>query len=155
MAMWTKETEADWQRLAEEVMTGMKEWRLAHPKATFKEIETALDEKLAKVRARMLQDVALASRAADLRAGPGAGASRVSPMRPFLGAPRGGQEEPDHPLQPNHRAEPVLRPLPQLWHEGFPPWMRSCIYCLESSPLRWWRAWCGWGPGCPLSLDQP
>ena len=67
MAMWTKETEARWQQLAEEEMTGMKEWRLAHPKATFKEIETALDEKLAKVRARMLQDVALASRAADLR----------------------------------------------------------------------------------------
>ena len=34
--MWTKETEADWRRLAEEVATGMKEWRLAHPKATFK-----------------------------------------------------------------------------------------------------------------------
>jgi len=70
MAMWTKETEADWRRLAEEVAIGMKEWRLAHPKATFKEIETALDEKLAKVRARMLQDVALSSRAADLRGRP-------------------------------------------------------------------------------------
>ncbi len=67
MALWTKETEARWQQLTEEVITGMKEWRLAHPKATFKEIETALDEKLAKVRARMLQDVALASRATDLR----------------------------------------------------------------------------------------
>ena len=53
--------------MAEEVMTGIKEWRLAHPKATFKEIEAALDGKLAKVRARMLADVALASRAADLR----------------------------------------------------------------------------------------
>lgn len=68
--MWTKETEAHWQQLTEEVITGMKEWRLAHPKATFKEIETALDEKLAKVRARMLQDVAMSSRAADLRGRP-------------------------------------------------------------------------------------
>src|SRR5450756_2289622 len=65
--MWSKETETHWQQLTEEVITGIKEWRLAHPKATFKEIETALDERLAKVRARMLQDVALASRAADLR----------------------------------------------------------------------------------------
>ena len=65
--MWSKETETDWQQLTEEVITGIKEWRLAHPKATFKEIETALDERLAKVRARMLADVALASRAADLR----------------------------------------------------------------------------------------
>lgn len=68
MAMWTKEMEARWRQLTEEVMTGMKEWRLAHPKATFKEIEAALDERLAKVRARMLQDVALASAAADLKA---------------------------------------------------------------------------------------
>ena len=67
MAMWTEETEARWQQLAEEVMTGMKEWRLAHPRATFKEIERALDERLAKVRARMLTDVALASAAADLK----------------------------------------------------------------------------------------
>ena len=67
MAMWTEEMEARWQQLAEEVMTGMKEWRFAHPKATFKEIEAALDERLAKVRARMLQDVALASAVADLK----------------------------------------------------------------------------------------
>lgn len=67
MAIWTKEMEARWQQLSEEVMTGMKEWRFAHAKATFKEIEAALDERLAKVRARMLQDVALASAAADLK----------------------------------------------------------------------------------------
>ncbi len=61
--MWSKEQEALWQQLADEVMTGMKEWRLQHPKATLKEIETALDERLARVRARMLQDIALASAA--------------------------------------------------------------------------------------------
>lgn len=65
--MWSDELEVRWRELAEEVMTGMKEWRLAHPKATFKEIEAALDERLAKVRARMLQDAALASAAADLK----------------------------------------------------------------------------------------
>lgn len=83
MAMWTKETEARWQRLADEVMAGMKEWRLAHPRATFKEIETALDERLAKVRARMLEDVALASTAADLKA---AGAEEGVPC-PKCGQP--------------------------------------------------------------------
>lgn len=64
--MWDKEVEARWQQLADEVFTGMKEWRLQHPKATFKEIEAALDERLARVRARMLQDVALASAAANV-----------------------------------------------------------------------------------------
>ena len=45
----------------------MKEWRLQHPKATLRQIEGALDERLGKMRARMLQDAALASAAADIR----------------------------------------------------------------------------------------
>src|SRR5512140_881358 len=47
-------------------MSGMKEWRLAHPKATLSEIEAALDERLAKVRARMLEDAAQLSAVADI-----------------------------------------------------------------------------------------
>ena len=53
-----------WWPLAEEVLTGMKEWRLQHPTATFSEIEAALDERLGRLRARMLEDAALASAAA-------------------------------------------------------------------------------------------
>ena len=98
MAMWTDETEARWQQLAEEVMTGMKEWRLAHPRATFKEIEAALDEKLAKVRARMLTDVALASAAADLK---GAEATARPPC-PKCGAPLEHQEVARRSLTTNH-----------------------------------------------------
>jgi predicted RNA-binding Zn-ribbon protein involved in translation (DUF1610 family) len=44
----------------------MKEWRLQHPKATLREIEAALDERWGKARARILEDAALASAAADL-----------------------------------------------------------------------------------------
>ncbi len=65
--MWSTATEAQWRQLADEVFTGMKEWRLQHPKATLTEIEQALDERLARMRARMLQDAALASAATDLR----------------------------------------------------------------------------------------
>lgn len=57
---------ARWHEEAEEVISGMKEWRLQHPKATFREIEQALDERLGKMRARLLQDAAMASAAADL-----------------------------------------------------------------------------------------
>jgi RNA polymerase-binding transcription factor DksA len=60
--------DTQWQELAEEVLTGMKEWRLQHPRAKLSEIEQALDERLAKVRVRLLQDVALASAAADIQA---------------------------------------------------------------------------------------
>ena len=55
-----------WQELAEDVMSGMKEWRLQHPRATLTEIEIALDERLGRMRARMLEDAALASAAADI-----------------------------------------------------------------------------------------
>ena len=54
-----------WRQLTEEVISGMKEWRMQHPRATFREIEAALDERLARVRARMLEDVILVSRAAE------------------------------------------------------------------------------------------
>lgn len=55
-----------WQVLTEEVLTGMADWRAAHPKASFAEIEAAVDERLAGMRARMLEAAALASAAADL-----------------------------------------------------------------------------------------
>ena len=56
-----------WAGDAESVWTGMADWRAAHPKATFSEIEAALDERLNQVRARVLADLALASAAADVR----------------------------------------------------------------------------------------
>jgi hypothetical protein len=55
-----------WQVLTEDVLTGMADWRAAHPKATFAEIEAAVDERLAGMRARLLEAAALASAAADL-----------------------------------------------------------------------------------------
>ncbi len=58
--------DARWTQLAQEVLSGMKEWRLQHPKATLREIEAALDERLGHLRARMLEDAALASAASDL-----------------------------------------------------------------------------------------
>ena len=65
--MWGTDIEGEWQRLAVEVMAGMKAWRFQHPKATFNEIETVLDGELARVRARMLQDIALSSKAVEIR----------------------------------------------------------------------------------------
>ena len=63
--MCTKDFDQQWRALAEEVLTGMKEWRLQHPRATFREIEAAVDERLSRLRARMLEDAALASAAAE------------------------------------------------------------------------------------------
>lgn len=61
-----EELEARWQPLSQEVIHAMKEWRHQHPRATFQEIETALDAHLARLRAQMLQDTALTSPSAAL-----------------------------------------------------------------------------------------
>ena len=58
--------DARWCELSEQVLSGVKEWRLQHPRATLREMEVALDERLAKQRARMLEDMARASEMADL-----------------------------------------------------------------------------------------
>ena len=60
-----KINEQTWHRLTEEIMSGMREWRAQHPKATLREMERELDARWARVRARMLEDMALASVAAD------------------------------------------------------------------------------------------
>ena len=59
-----------WRALSEDVLSGMADWRTAHPRATFTEIETELETQLARLRARFLEDLALASRAADVAAQP-------------------------------------------------------------------------------------
>ena len=58
--------DAGWRGLSEEVQSTMREWRFRHPRATFSEMETVLDERLDRQRAQMLEDLALASEVADL-----------------------------------------------------------------------------------------
>ena len=74
-----------WQQEAEAVLSGFKEWRLQHPKATLSELEAALDERWAVVRARLLEDAALASAAADLRALPAEERPRCPQCRELMG----------------------------------------------------------------------
>jgi len=72
-----------WHRLTAEIMSGMREWRVAHPKATLREIEQELDHRWVRVRARMLEDMALASAAADWTTTP----AGQQPACPDCGAP--------------------------------------------------------------------
>jgi hypothetical protein len=59
-----------WRVLSEEVLGGMQDWRTAHPQATFVEIEAEVETQLSRLRARLLEDAALASRATDLAQAP-------------------------------------------------------------------------------------
>lgn len=87
-----KDFDQHWRELSDEVLSGMKAWRLQHPRATLSEIEVALDERLARLRARMLEDAALASAAADWEA-----ASGAVPTCPQCGQPLQGRGK--HPRQ--------------------------------------------------------
>jgi YgiT-type zinc finger domain-containing protein len=66
--MATGRSGGEWSATAEEVFTGMADWRAAHPRATLREIEAARDEHLAALRARMLEDLALRSAQTDVAA---------------------------------------------------------------------------------------
>lgn len=56
--------EARWAKQIEAVVGGLRGWRAAHPRATFREIAEALDAELDPLRAQMLADAATASPAA-------------------------------------------------------------------------------------------
>ena len=112
---------AQWQVLAEEAITGMAEWRVQHPTATLREIEAAIDEHLAQVRARMLQDAALLSAAADLRALPPA----ARPVCPDCGQRLEARGKEARRLTTRHEQPITLRRTravcPQCGTALFPP----------------------------------
>lgn len=68
--MANREAEGLWHTLTEDMISGMAEWRVQHPTATLREIEQAVDERLAGIRARLVEEAALRSRQADLTALP-------------------------------------------------------------------------------------
>lgn len=57
--------------LASESVEGwLRSWREAHPQATMREIELAVDERLAMLRAKLVSDLAMQSRLRDIAALP-------------------------------------------------------------------------------------
>ena len=60
-----EELRKNWNGLGEDAVSGMLEWREQYSKATFREIEKEVDERLAVMRARMLSDAAVASSSAE------------------------------------------------------------------------------------------
>jgi hypothetical protein len=79
---------ARWQALATQAFEEIQAWRRQHPTVTLREIEEALDEHLARLRAQVVQGTALTSPLADLRGVP----LQERPPCPHCGArlrPRG------------------------------------------------------------------
>jgi YgiT-type zinc finger domain-containing protein len=64
-AMPEADSETRWNELAAEVLTGFRAWRAQHPTASLTEIEDELDRRWYRLRARVVEDAALRSAAAD------------------------------------------------------------------------------------------
>lgn len=117
--MDTREIEKQWQESSAEVISGMAEWRMQHPKATLREIETELDERLARLRAKMLEDAALLSEAREWEAKAGA------PHCPDCGVELEGGTQGERSLQTQGgqtvRLERQYGICPQCGQGFFPP----------------------------------
>jgi hypothetical protein len=96
--------ESEWLELAEEVLSGMTEWRLQHPRATFSEIEAALDARLNRVRAQLLSKLSTASAAAEWRETP----PERRPRCPECGQPLSARGKKVRRLQTQGGQEVVL-----------------------------------------------
>lgn len=48
--------EHHWRELSEEVLSGMKEWRLAHPHATVRDSDDAVHERISRRDARLVEE---------------------------------------------------------------------------------------------------
>lgn len=81
--MRKQEFDATWEAGVEEALTGLKQWRQEHPRATLTEIETELDTRLQRLRAQLLRDLATASTAANWRGAP----PEDRPICPACGEP--------------------------------------------------------------------
>ena len=64
----------EWQGMSEQVrqMSGMQDWQREHSQASLREIEVALDERLAQLRAQMLEDSLRLSERSDWQQQPAA-----------------------------------------------------------------------------------
>jgi hypothetical protein len=110
-----------WDMLADEVLSGMRDWRTAHPRATLHAIETELDARLARLRAQMLQDTALTSPATDWADQP----LEQQPVCPDCDQPLRRRGTHTRQLRSHHN-QPVLLPrqygtCPRCERGFFPP----------------------------------
>jgi predicted RNA-binding Zn-ribbon protein involved in translation (DUF1610 family) len=60
------EYEQHWHEVAQEVLIEMQSWREEHPTATLQEIEEEVDRRIARLRAGLVEGIAMASAAVEV-----------------------------------------------------------------------------------------
>lgn len=94
-----------WDDLYEEASQEVLRWRRQHRKASLTEIEEAVDAELARMRAQMIQDLALASATADIPAL----APEERPRCPQCGGPLVANGRQERELTTDHEQAVVLK----------------------------------------------
>lgn len=117
---------ADWAQVSEEVLSGMRDWRAQHPRATLTEIEVELDSRLAGMRARLLEHLAHQSQAAAWSTAPSVAEPGVEAVRcPQCGTPLEARGRKTRRLKTHGGRDLVLQReygvCPQCGQALFPP----------------------------------
>ena len=86
-----------WQRKSTAILTDIKAWRQAHPKATFVEIEAEVHRRLMQLEAQVLQDAAQASASREW----GHISGQTGPVCPTCGIPLQARGQHQRTLQGN------------------------------------------------------
>jgi hypothetical protein len=137
--------EQHWHEVAPEVLLEMNTWPEEHPTATMQEIEEEVDTRMAQMRARLVEGLAMSSAAAEV----GSRASDQPACCPTCGGvlQAGAQADGDGGANSAVRAQLWL--LPHVPGRLFPPWMSNWDCGLRwGSRQRWKKGWPVWGPGC-------
>jgi predicted RNA-binding Zn-ribbon protein involved in translation (DUF1610 family) len=117
----TSKLDEHWQKLYEEAMADVVEWRQEHPRATFNKIEEKLDSRLAQVRAQLLQDLVQMSTNTDIRGRP----ASERPLCPECGKGLAANGQYKRELTTNYEQKIVIRRsygrCPECGDSFFPP----------------------------------
>jgi hypothetical protein len=120
--MHPEDLQARWNEQGEEIFAAVAQWRAAHPHATLAEIEQAVDEQMHRLRARMIEQTAQASAAAESEAREATGMRAV-----WAGEARTRTSETEvaDTWGARGRSGTQLCQLPAVWKRVFSPWIRN------------------------------
>lgn len=97
-----EQDDPQWRQLMDDILSGMKEWREQHPKATFYEIERETMKRMAQLQARLMQEIAQSGQACDWEEG-------EAPICPECGAKMDKRGRQERSLQAQGGQEVVLK----------------------------------------------
>jgi hypothetical protein len=122
------------QKMSTQILMDIKEWRRAHPRATYVEIEEEIHKRMMQLEAQLIQEAALESPSREWGRGSGADAAAC----PKCAVPLQARGKQKRTLQGNGGESVTLNRTygicPKCGEGLFPAFMRNWDYCLAILP---------------------